>query len=100
MVHTPAKVVFGREIRLPCDLAFGTPSSEALEVGDYAEQLRKRLLDIHDLVRERIRLASDKMKARYDLRANSAGYQEGELVWLDNTQRKEGKARTERRSWR
>jgi hypothetical protein len=36
--------------------------------------------------------ASDRMKARYDRLANSAGFQEGERVWLYRPTRKRGKS--------
>ena len=90
---------FEREIELPCDLAFGTPSIEALEVGDRAEHLGERRLDIHDRDHERIRLASDRVRARCNVGANSARFQEGNLVWLYNPQRKKGKSPKLMPSW-
>ncbi|RYA68429.1 hypothetical protein DD592_26820, partial [Enterobacter cloacae complex sp. 2DZ2F20B] len=33
--QTPAHVVFGKELRLPCELVFGLPSEEPMEVRDY-----------------------------------------------------------------
>lgn len=89
---TPAKIVFGKELRLPCDLVFGSPNNEEMEAQDYADMLREKLRTIHAVASERIRLASDRMKARYDSKANSAGFQSGDLVWLYNPQRKKGRS--------
>nr|WP_253310135.1 reverse transcriptase domain-containing protein [Rickettsia endosymbiont of Ceutorhynchus assimilis] len=86
--ESPARIVFGRELRLPCDLMFGVPEEERREIRDYADEVRARLLGIHDFAREHIQLASDRMKTRYDLKANSVGFQEGDLVWLYNPVRK------------
>lgn len=87
---TPARVLFGREIRLPCDLVFGSPREEGQEINDYADQLKEKLLAVHDVARGRIAIASDRMKTRYDVKANSAGFQEGDQVWLYNPLRKKG----------
>jgi hypothetical protein len=38
--------------------------------------------DIHDYARQHLKLASDRMKTQYDKLANSAGYHEGDWVWL------------------
>ena len=88
--YTPARLVFGRELRLPCDLMFGSPNVADQEVEDYADKLRKQIRDTHDLARERLKLASDKMKARYDLKANSSGFKDGDRVWFYNPKRKKG----------
>ncbi|KAK9874500.1 hypothetical protein WA026_002851 [Henosepilachna vigintioctopunctata] len=34
--------------------------------------------------------STDRMKTRYDLKANSVRFKEGDLVWLYNPQRKKG----------
>jgi len=96
---TPARVLFGRELRLPCDLKFGTPNEEHVEINDYIDELKEKLLSIHDLTRKKIRLASDRMKARYDLKANSAGFHPGERVWLYNPQRKKGRSPKLAQEW-
>ncbi|XP_033607654.1 uncharacterized protein LOC117282386 [Cryptotermes secundus] len=77
---TPASLVFGRELRLPCDLLFGVPPGKELPVTDYAADLVEHLHDIHDYARKHLKLASDRMKTRYDKLANSAGYDEGDRM--------------------
>ena len=65
---TPAKLVFGREIRLPGDLMFGSPETQSQEPKNYSSQLENQLREMNRLVRGRLKIASDKMKTRYDIR--------------------------------
>jgi hypothetical protein len=44
---------------------------------DYAAELVDHLHDIHQYAGQNLKLASDRMKIRYDKLANSAAYQEG-----------------------
>jgi hypothetical protein len=96
---TPANLVFGRELRLPSDLLFGTPPDRELPTIDHAADLVDRLHDIHNYARKHLKLASDRMKTRYDRAANSAGYHEGDNVWLYRPTRKKGKSHKLQSSW-
>jgi RNase H-like domain found in reverse transcriptase/Reverse transcriptase (RNA-dependent DNA polymerase)/Integrase zinc binding domain/Integrase core domain/gag-polyprotein putative aspartyl protease len=97
--QTPASVIFGRELRLPVDLMFGHPVERPVQVDDYCSQLASRLEAIHNAARDRLRLESDRMKTRYDVRANSAGFQAGDYVWLYNPARKIGRSPKLQRNW-
>ncbi|UYV84336.1 K02A2.6-like [Cordylochernes scorpioides] len=88
--QTPAKIMFGRELRLPCDLEFGSPGEPPAEVTYYVNNLRSILLETHELVRAKIRTASHRMKTRYDQRANHDGFRQNDLVWLFDPKRKKG----------
>ena len=90
--QTPARIVFGRELRLPCDLLFGSPLVQELETGDYVNKLRTNLLKTHAMVRERLYAAGKRMKTRYDAKANMAGFEVGDAVWLYNPKRKRGRS--------
>ena len=94
-----AVILFGREPRLPCDLKFGFRPNENVVGDDYVSELRKRMGEIHDRVRENIRDASDRMKVRYDINTNKAGYQTGDLVWLFDPKRRRGFSPKLQRSW-
>ena len=96
---TPANLVFGRELRLPCDLMFEAPPDKEQSVTDYAADLAERLRDTHNFARQHLKVASDRMKARYDQLANSAGFQEGDRVWLYRPIRKRGKSPKLQTSW-
>ena len=89
---TPANMVFGRELRLPCVLMFGASPDKEQSVTDYAADLVERLHDTHHFARQHLEVASDRMKARYDQLANSADFQEGDSVWLYRPIRKRGKS--------
>ena len=43
---TPAKLVFGREIRLPGYLMFGSPETQSQEPQNYSSQLENQLREI------------------------------------------------------
>ncbi|KAJ8911788.1 hypothetical protein NQ315_008841 [Exocentrus adspersus] len=67
---TPASVVFGAELRLPIDLISDRPKKE-VSVNNYISHLQDRLKLTHAEVRQKMRIESDRMKTRYDLRANT-----------------------------
>ena len=88
--QTPARIVFGRELCLPCDILFGSPSEEPKKVIDYINDLKEKLLSVHETVRHKIKVASDRMKTRYHLKGNSVGFQAGDLIRLYNARRRKG----------
>jgi hypothetical protein len=79
---TPANMVFGMELRLPCDLLFGAPPDMEESTGGYATNLAERLRDMHHFSHQQLKVASDRTRAQYDRLANSAGFQEEDRVWL------------------
>jgi hypothetical protein len=89
---TLASLVFGRELRLPCDLLFGAPPDKERPATEYAADLVAHIHDIHDYARQHLKMASDRMKTWYDKLANSAGYHEGDRVWLYCQKRTKGKS--------
>ncbi|GBL80213.1 hypothetical protein AVEN_29186-1 [Araneus ventricosus] len=66
---TPAEMLFGQTLRLPCDILFGRPSETPSSPNKYMKNLEARLESIHAFARERIKLASEQMKTRYESRA-------------------------------
>ncbi|KAJ8913143.1 hypothetical protein NQ315_006061 [Exocentrus adspersus] len=96
--RTPASVVFGAELRLPIDLISDRPKEEE-GVDNYLSRLQDRLRLTHTEVRQKLKLESDRMKTRYDLRANTGGFQVGEKVWLYNPKRTKGKSPKLQKSW-
>ena len=57
---------------------FGSPETQSQEPKNYSSQLENQLREMNRLVRGRLKIASDKMKTRYDIRSNSVGFQEGD----------------------
>jgi hypothetical protein len=78
---TSARLVFRRELRLPCDL-FGAPPDKEKPTTDHTADLVDHQHDINNYTLQHLKLARDGIKTRYDKLANSAGYQEGDSVAL------------------
>ena len=88
---TPAKVMMGRDLRLPIDLFIGRPSGEVpVHKSEYVQKLCDRMERIHNFAREHLQMRSDKMKDHYDSYVFEKELQEGDAVWLHNPQRKKG----------
>ena len=70
---TPAELMMGRNIRLPIDLLLGCPEEEKKEsVVDYVAQLQTHLDTVHCYARENIKIASERMKGYYDIKAGAS----------------------------
>jgi hypothetical protein len=79
---TPASLVFGRGLRLPCNLLFGVTPDKETPTTDYVADLMYHLHNIHNYACQHLKLASDRMKTQYDKLANSTGYHESDRLWL------------------
>ena len=89
--QTPANLMFGRELNLPIDLLYGRPPREKVSnIDDYLSNLQRRMENVHEFARIRMRVASDKMKKRYDASATRIVFEPDELVWLFNPKRRKG----------
>ncbi|KAL3886088.1 hypothetical protein ACJMK2_026111 [Sinanodonta woodiana] len=68
---TPVLMTFGREITLPIDIVFGDPKKKPSESQkyktDYANELKEKPNEIHELSRKKIQLSGENMKRNYDL---------------------------------
>ncbi|KAF8778878.1 hypothetical protein HNY73_015561 [Argiope bruennichi] len=71
-------MLFGRELRLPCDLLFGRPPDVPSSPEEYVHELQERLESVHEFARNRIDIATEKMKTRYDTRATGHEFHEGD----------------------
>ncbi|GFW88508.1 retrovirus-related Pol polyprotein from transposon 412 [Trichonephila clavipes] len=88
--YFPSQMLFGRDLRLPADLLFCRSPDASLVPEEYIEKLQARMEEMHHLARERIDMASEKMKTRYDARATGHNFHEGDKVWLWNPKRRKG----------
>jgi len=90
--YTPARLMFGREIRLPIDLATGRPPDEKLPTvqSQYAVALQRRLDDTRQRVSGHLKLAGRAMWQQYRQRVREAKYLPGDRVWLHNPRRVRG----------
>lgn len=73
-----AKVLFGRELRLPCDLEFGFRPIEEVAWEDYVIQLTRKMDEVHELLRFKLQVASNRVNKRYDIQVEKEGFKEGE----------------------
>ena len=98
---TPAKMMFGRDLRLPVDLLLGRPVEETLvSAKEYTTDLCEKLERVHCFARNHLKLSSDRMKQRYDLLVQEEQPLEaGDAVWLHNPQRKKGLSPKLQRPW-
>ena len=78
---TPFYLMFGREGRLPADVMFRLPSSP-MQVNKYAQDMRFRMEQAYQLVRDRLQLQQRRQKALYDRTTKGSLYAIGDHVWL------------------
>ncbi|UYV72261.1 hypothetical protein LAZ67_9002385 [Cordylochernes scorpioides] len=88
--YSPAKMLLGKELKLPFDIFFGCPNSIGEGSDEFVDRLHSRLEKVHRWAREKLKIASEAMKVRYDTQACGNDLQEGGLVWLYNPKRKKG----------
>ena len=84
---------------MTCGLMFGAPSDKEQSMTDYTTALVERLHDIRHFARQHLKVASNRMKARYDQLANSAAFQLGNRVWLYRPTRRRGKSPSLQTCW-
>ncbi|KAL6466836.1 hypothetical protein MHYP_G00246400 [Metynnis hypsauchen] len=90
---TPARLMFGRELRTPVTLAFGAPpdgGGNAPDTPSFVSDLRSSLDLAHGLARSNQSAAGQKQKRAYDTRCFGVPLAVGARVWLYNPQRKKG----------
>ena len=77
---SPYLLIFGREPRLPIDVAFGTfhqPKQHSLK---YIDSLRSRMYYAYDIVRRNTQKAQGKQKKNYDVKVNCSTLDVGDRV--------------------
>ena len=80
--YSPYSLLFGREPRLPVDMAFGikTESVEQKSCNEYVSDLREKISDAFEKVQKNADLSREKQKRNYDLRAKAARLLAGDRV--------------------
>ena len=98
---SPSEMMLGRQIRLPSALALGIPETRtSICNSEYAYQLEKQLVSIHDVARKHIQLASNRMKRYYDREVNFTEYNVADAVWFHYPVRKPGVSLKFQRPWK
>ena len=80
--ETPNRLMFGREVRLPLDMAFGIPVSDSPVETTYAAQVACVLTESHDKVRAKMGVTMRRQKEYYDRSSREATYEVGDVVML------------------
>ena len=97
---SPAKLMFGRDLRLPIDLLYGCPDKGPVQHKSlYTRQLQESLEQVHSFARDRLKVMSDGMKSYYDSHLEGGQLEEGTAVWLYSPQRKKGVTPKLMRPW-
>lgn len=97
--QTPAKLLFGRELRLPIDLVLGSSPEEPTNSTKYVQKLQDRLHEIHNQTRTQLSHKSRRMKERYDLRSTAKPFSPEDEVWFFWPRRTKGKCPKLQRDW-
>jgi len=97
--HSPFFLMFGRHPRLPVDLAFGLPHSEATSHSGYAQALQHTVQEAYKHVREDLGHHLKRQKELYDQKAHGKPHNKGDRVWLYNAATPKGKTKKFHKPW-
>ncbi|GBN06631.1 hypothetical protein AVEN_215806-1 [Araneus ventricosus] len=92
-------MLFGRTLRLPCDILFGRLSNAPSSSNEYLNNLEARQEDVYAFIGERIKLASKRMKTRYDSGEIDHHFNVGDQVWMYNPKRRGGLSPKMQQKW-
>ena len=88
--ETPNALMFGRQVRLPLDVAWNLPGIREMPTHEYAIQLEERFHDINERAREHLGKAGEYQKQYYNRKVKTEEFEKGDAVMLAVTARKVG----------
>ena len=97
--YIPFFIMFGRQARLPVDLAFQLPQRQPLYHTQYAIHLQSTLGDSNKQVREKLGHNLQRQKEIYNRKAHGSSYNKGDMVWLFNATTPRGQHKKFHRLW-
>ena len=77
-------MMLGREINMPADLVFRPPGQENTDEEEYVRNLKKAMLQAHEIARQKLKSSHAYMKRDYDIRIRKVEYKPGDLVYTLN----------------
>ena len=75
-------LMFGREVRLPVELMFGSSPTDELPPPNYAKELQSLHCSAYEKVRGHLNVSRRCQKLLYDKCVHGKPYQTGDFVWL------------------
>ncbi|KAK2896137.1 hypothetical protein Q8A73_015625 [Channa argus] len=83
---TPYELMFGRQPRLPIDIAFGLPVNESSVIphSQYVKRLKSYLTESYQLAAANAKKVADKNKRRFDMRVRESTLEIGDRVLVRN----------------
>ena len=97
--YTPFYLMFGREARLPVDIMFSPPPTDATSPNEHATQLQTTLREAFERVRTNLATAHNRQKMYYDKHIHGKPIQPGDHVWLLTTAVPPGQSRKFHHPW-
>ena len=97
--YSPFFLMFGRQVRMPVDLMYGTPTASPVAVPEYVSNLRTSLTSAYERVRATMGTKLDRQKEFYDEKVHGDPFQEGDLVWLNTPAVPRGQSRKLHNPW-
>ena len=97
--YTQIFLMFGRQARLPVDVAFGLPPNSETSHNDYAASLRITMQEAYEKVHKDLGHHLKRQKEIYDTKAHGHPYRKGDMVWLHNVAVARGKSRKFHKPW-
>ena len=98
--HSPAKLLYGTELRLPADVVFGLPQPASLESTSYVRHLQFALRVVHAQARELADLSHEHQEEHYNRRTKGAPLAVGQFVYVKDAVIHPGEHRKFHRPWR
>ena len=96
----PAKLMMGRELRLPLDLTYGRPDDQLWQcTTEYGQTLEETIETANVFARKKLQLTASKMKTNYDIDAAANRFERGTAVWLHSPAVKKGFSPKLARPW-
>ncbi|CAG2203350.1 Transposon Ty3-G Gag-Pol polyprotein,Retrovirus-related Pol polyprotein from transposon opus,Retrovirus-related Pol polyprotein from transposon 297,Retrovirus-related Pol polyprotein from transposon 17.6,Transposon Ty3-I Gag-Pol polyprotein [Mytilus edulis] len=98
--ETPFYLMYGRDARLPIDVALSEPTVTYTDADDYKANVLTRLQEAFTLAKDNIQLAQQKQKAYSDKKSAEPDYEIGQKVWVYSPASKVGLSHKLLHPWR
>ena len=96
---TPFFLMYGRQAKLPVDIMYGDPESDATTSTEYASKLRSTLQNSYEIVRTKMKAELKREKEFYDEKVHGKPFEVDDLVWLHSPVVGKGKSKKFHCSW-